>query len=103
MTLGLMRILELIQDDKVGLLVFSRVVEKYNFTYFYNVQGVLGTIKLDSEDISSIGLHELREKVTIIPQDPLLFSGTIRSNIDPFQKHSNAEIAEVLKKVEIWD
>lgn len=65
--------------------------------------GNLGSIKLDSVDISEIGLHELRNKVTIIPQDPLLFTGTIKSNIDPFCKHSNAEIADVLKKVEIWD
>lgn len=48
-------------------------------------------------------MHELRSKVTIIPQDPLLFTGTIKSNIDPFGKHSNGEIAEVLQKVEIWD
>lgn len=47
-------------------------------------------------------MHELREKVTIIPQDPLLFTGTIRSNIDPYNKYTNQEVADVLQKVEIW-
>jgi ABC-type multidrug transport system fused ATPase/permease subunit len=44
----------------------------------------MGSITLDNNIIGNIGLHELREKVTIIPQDPVLFTGDIRYNIDPF-------------------
>lgn len=58
---------------------------------------------LDKEDIREIGLHELRKKVTIIPQDPILFSGTLRSNIDPFNQFSDSLIIDMLKKVNIWD
>lgn len=63
----------------------------------------MGQIILDSEDVSEIGLHSLRHNVTIIPQDPTLFTGTIKTNIDPFNKYSDEEIAETLKKVSLWD
>jgi ATP-binding cassette subfamily C (CFTR/MRP) protein 1 len=43
-----------------------------------------GLIELDQENVSNLGLHLLRHNITIIPQDPTLFTGTIRSNIDPF-------------------
>lgn len=58
---------------------------------------------MDETDISSIGLKHLRHSVAMIPQDPLLFSGTIRSNIDPYEEKSDEEIARCLKKVMIWD
>lgn len=48
-------------------------------------------------NIATIGLHDLRSRVAIIPQEPTLFSGTIRTNLDPFNSHSNEELWEVLK------
>ena len=58
---------------------------------------------MDGTDVSEIGLHHLRHSVAMIPQDPLLFSGTLRSNIDPFEMHSDADIVASLKKAHIWD
>ena len=59
---------------------------------FRMLEHTSGQIVIDDIDIGQIGLHELRHKLTIIPQDPFIFSGTIRMNLDPFSAHSDEEI-----------
>ncbi|GMM34412.1 hypothetical protein DASC09_017370 [Saccharomycopsis crataegensis] len=60
-----------------------------------------GHIKIDGIDITSIGLDALRQAITIIPQDPTLFTGTIRSNLDPFDDKTDVEIYEALRRVNL--
>lgn len=53
---------------------------------FRIIEPAKGRILIDGLDITQMGLHDLREKLTIIPQEPVLFSGSIRMNLDPFNK-----------------
>jgi len=62
-----------------------------------------GKIFIDGVDISRIGLDALRSGISIIPQDPVLFSGSIRSNLDPFSKLPDFDLWMALKKVNLHD
>ena len=55
-----------------------------------------GNIFIDDTDISKVPLSNLRSSISIIPQDPILFSGSVRFNLDPFNKYSNDQLWEVL-------
>ncbi|XP_051770128.1 ATP-binding cassette sub-family C member 3 isoform X2 [Ctenopharyngodon idella] len=57
-----------------------------------------GEIVIDEVKISEIGLHDLRSKLTIIPQEPVLFSGSLRMNLDPFDKYSDEELWKALEQ-----
>ncbi|KAJ9605182.1 hypothetical protein H2200_010572 [Cladophialophora chaetospira] len=66
---------------------------------FLEAQG--GSIHIDGVDISKIKLYDLRSRLAIIPQDPVLFSGTVRGNLDPFDQHTDEELKEALARVHL--
>ena len=62
-----------------------------------------GNVIIDDIDVSTLGLQTLRSRISIIPQDPVLFTGTVRFNLDPFNQHKDEEIIEALKLAHCWD
>lgn len=62
-----------------------------------------GRIQIDAVDISKIGVTDLRSRLSIIPQDPTIFDGNIRHNVDPFGTHTDDQIWEALRRVHLYD
>lgn len=68
---------------------------------FRIIEAAGGKILIDGQDISKMGLHTLRSRLTIIPQDPVLFSGTLRLNLDPFEQCSDDDLWRALENAHL--
>ena len=73
------------------MVALLRIVELYS-----------GAIKIDDVDIRLVGLKKLRSMIAVIPQDPVLFSGTVRTNLDPFGDYDDTRLFEVLEHVGLY-
>ncbi|KAI7832651.1 P-loop containing nucleoside triphosphate hydrolase protein [Gamsiella multidivaricata] len=81
-------------------LALFRIIEAAN-SHWAKANG--GSIWIDGVDISVIGLSRLRKHLAIIPQDPTLFAGTVRENLDPFEELQDADLWEALERAHLKD
>lgn len=70
-------------------------------SFFRFVEAAEGRIEIDGVDISKIGLTDLRSRMTIIPQDPTILSGTLRSTLDVFDEYDDVDIYAALRRVHL--
>jgi ABC-type multidrug transport system fused ATPase/permease subunit len=67
------------------------------------IEAALGEIRIDDINIAKLGLGDLRSRLTIIPQDPVLFAGTVRDNLDPFRVKTDADLWDALDAAHLKD
>ncbi|KAK3754081.1 hypothetical protein RRG08_024158 [Elysia crispata] len=70
---------------------------------FRLIEAASGSIVIDGIPIANLGLHDLRSRLTILPQDPVIFSGTLRMNLDPFDEFTDEEIWRALEHAHLKD
>nr|AIU41637.1 ABC transporter family protein [Hevea brasiliensis] len=91
-------------SDKVGIVGRTGAGKSSMLnTLFRIVELERGRILIDGCDIAKFGLMDLRKVLGIIPQSPVLFSGTVRFNLDPFNEHNDADLWEALERAHLKD
>lgn len=89
---------EIKPHEKVGIVGRTGAGKSsVTLSLFRIIEAAEGQIVVDGINLAEIGLHDLRSNLTIIPQDPVLFSGTLRFNLDPFNHYSDGDIWKTLE------
>ena len=94
--------IDVLANEKVAVVGRTGAGKSYLSLAFFRIIALSGgTITIDGENISEIGLSDLRSKLAIISQDPVLLEGILRSNLDPLGHHDDSELWEAIQRVHL--
>ncbi|KAM9836010.1 ATP-binding cassette sub-family C member 4-like [Aulostomus maculatus] len=88
-------------NEKVGIVGRTGAGKSSLVSALFRLAEPQGRIYIDGFLTSEIGLHDLRQRMTIIPQDPVLFTDTVRKNLDPFNQHTDDDLWKALEEVQL--
>ncbi|XP_069987945.1 ATP-binding cassette sub-family C member 4 isoform X1 [Penaeus vannamei] len=90
-------------NEKIGIVGRTGAGKSSMLTSLFRLTEPVGVIYIDNIAVKELGLHDVRGNISIIPQDPTLFSGTMRRNLDPFDQYEDEDLWRALEEVQLKD